>query len=318
MSLTSKTIWMDGAFVPYEKATLHFMTPGLHYGIGVFEGIRAYETARGPAVFRLEDHLERLLHSAHIMGFRDLPYGVDDLTEAVDGVITRNGFGACYIRPLLYLSGGGWNLNLDGGTASVGIAAWPWTNYLGEEHLEKGVRANVSSFTRLHPNAAMTKAKVSGHYANSFLAKTESVRLGFDEAILLDPQGYVAECTGENLFLVKDGALVTSPAAPILEGITRDSILSLAEDLDLPVVEKLISRDQLYAADEVFVSGTAAECVALREIDFRTIGDGVPGPITRRLQAAYHDAVRGRHPRSETWCHFVSRAANDLAKESAA
>ncbi len=161
MSLTSKTVWMNGAFVPFEKATLHFMTPGLHYGIGVFEGIRCYETARGPAVFRLEEHIERLLHSAHIMGFRDLPYGLDELVEAVDGTITRNGFGACYIRPLLYLSGGGWNLNLDGGTASVGIAAWPWTNYLGEEHLEKGVRANVSSFTRLHPNAAMTKAKAA-------------------------------------------------------------------------------------------------------------------------------------------------------------
>ncbi|HEV8268963.1 MAG TPA: aminotransferase class IV, partial [Thermoanaerobaculia bacterium] len=194
-------------------------------------------------------------------------------------------------------------------------AAWPWSNYLGDEARERGVRANVSSFTRHHPNATMTKAKVSGHYVNSFLAKTESVRLGFDEAILLDPQGYVAECTGENLFLVKDGALVTSPSAPILEGITRDTLVTLAKDLGLAVVERLVSRDQLYAADEVFVSGTAAECVALREIDFRRIGDGRMGPVTRRLQAAYHDAVRGRHPRSREWCHAV---ATSLAREPTA
>jgi branched-chain amino acid aminotransferase len=305
MTLESKTIWMDGEFVEFEKATLHFLTPGLHYGIGVFEGIRAYETKDGPAVFRLKEHVARFLHSASSLGFRDLPYTAEELIEAVVQTVLRNGFSDCYIRPLLWLSGGGWNLNVDGGTPRVGIAAWRWTNYLGADALQKGVRANVSSFTRHHPNVTLTKAKICGNYANSFLAKTESVRLGFDEAILLDPQGFVGECTGENLFLVKNGTIVTTPSAPILEGITRDSLVTLAQDLGHTVVERPVSRDQLYTADEVFVCGTAAECVALREIDFRRIGNGSTGPVTRDLQKAFHAAVRGEHPRSQEWCTWV-------------
>ncbi|MGZ5382208.1 MAG: aminotransferase class IV, partial [Thermoanaerobaculia bacterium] len=201
--MESKTIWLNGEFVDYEKATLHFLTPGLHYGIGVFEGIRCYGTADGPAIFRLKEHIARFFHSALCLGFRELPFSEEQIVEACAELVARNAFDDCYIRPLLYLasggSGGGWNLNLDGGSPAIGIAAWQWKNYLGAEALEKGVRANVSSFTRHHPNVTMTKAKISGSYANSFLAKTESVRLGFDEAIMLDPQGYVAECTGENL-----------------------------------------------------------------------------------------------------------------------
>ncbi|HSB35260.1 MAG TPA: branched-chain-amino-acid transaminase, partial [Thermoanaerobaculia bacterium] len=212
------------------------------------------------------------------------------------------------IRPLVYLTDGGWNLNLDAGRPQIGIAVWEWKAYLGEEARERGVRANVSSYTRHHPNVTATKAKISGNYVNSVLAKTESVRLGFDEAILLDPQGYVAECTGANLFLVRGGKIVTPPDAPVLEGITRDTIMTLAGDLGVEVVERPVSRDQLYIADEVFVCGTAAECVALREIDFRTIGAGTAGPVTRALQKAYHAAVLGKHERSADWCHPVRSA----------
>ncbi len=307
-TIETKTIWMNGEFVDAAQATVPFLTPGFHYGIGVFEGIRCYGTADGPSVFRLREHLVRLLDSARCLGFREVPWNADDLTEAVDETISRNGYDECYIRPLIWLDGGGWNLNLDGGTPRLGIAVWPWKNYLGAEALEKGVRANVSSYTRHHPNVTATKAKISGNYVNSFLAKTESVRLGFDEAIQLDPTGYVSECTGANIFLVRDGAIVTPPDGPVLEGITRDTLIRLAGDLGFSVEEKPVSRDQLYIADEVFICGTAAECVALREIDFRTIGSGVAGPVTRALQSAYHAAVRGEHPRSPDWSHLVAKA----------
>lgn len=306
MGMESKYIWMNGSLVEYEKATLHFLTPALHYGAGVFEGIRSYGTSSGPAVFRLREHLDRLVDSAHVFGFRSLPYSVEELTEAVKQVVSSNGFTSCYIRPLIYLTDGGWNLSVDGGKASVGIAAWQWDNYLGAEALEKGIRANITSFTRHHPNVMMTKAKITGNYSNSFLAKTESMRLGFDEAIMLDPQGFVAECTGENLFLVHKGKIYTPPLATVLEGITRDALITLANDLGYEVLERPISRDQLYTAEEVFVSGTAAECVALREIDFRTIGAGKMGPVTRSIQQAFQAAIRGNHPRSIEWLDYVN------------
>jgi branched-chain amino acid aminotransferase len=308
-TIETKTIWMNGEFVDAKDATVPFLTPGFHYGIGVFEGIRCYATVNGPAVFRLKEHVDRLLDSARCLGFREVPWSAADLISAIEETVVRNGYDECYIRPLMWLDGGGWNLNIDGGTPSLGIAVWPWKDYLGPDALKKGIRANVSSITRHHPNATATKAKISGNYVNSILAKTESVRLGFDEAVLLDPDGYVAECTGANIFLVRGGAVVTPPSAPILEGITRDSILTLASDLGLPVAEKPVSRDQLYIADEVFVCGTAAECVALREIDFRTIGSGEAGPVTRAIQDAFHAAVRGEHPRSGEWCHHVEKAA---------
>ncbi|MCI0706219.1 MAG: branched-chain amino acid transaminase [Ignavibacteriae bacterium] len=267
--------------------------------------MRSYATERGPAIFRLREHMERLVNSAKILGFRSLPYTAQELVEAAKRTVAANGYTECYIRPLVYLSGGGWNLNIDGGKPGVGIAVWEWNNYLGTEALERGVRANISSFTRHHPNVMMTKAKITGNYANSFLAKTESVRLGFDEAIMLDPQGYVAECTGENLFIVQRGAIYTPNLAPVLEGITRDSIIALAEDVGYAVVEAQVSRDQLYAADEVFVCGTAAECIALREIDFRVIGNGTMGPVTRSIQHAFQDAVHGKHARSAEWLDYV-------------
>ena len=305
MAMESKYIWMNGAMVPFEKATLHFLTPALHYGAAVFEGIRAYETPKGTAVFRLKEHTERLFDSARVFGFREIPWTVDQICDAIKQTVKANEFKDCYVRPLLYLDEGGWNLTVDAGKPSLAIAVWQWANYLGEEALAKGIRANISSFTRHHPNVMMTKAKVTGNYANSFLAKTESMRLGFDEAIMLDPQGYVAECTGENLFVVRNGRVITPSTAPVLEGITRQSIFTIATDLGYQVIEQPVSRDQLYIADEVFVCGTAAECVGLSEIDFRKIGEGKTGPITRAIQKVFHEAIHGKVAKYESWCDTV-------------
>lgn len=306
MSKESKFIWKNGELVPFEQATVHFLTPALHYGAAVFEGIRSYNAAKGPAIFRLREHVERLFDSAYIFGFRELPWTVDEVCEAHKETVRANGFADCYVRPLIYLDGGAWNLNVDNGQPALMIAVWEWNNYLGDEALAKGIRANISSFTRHHPNVMMTKAKISGNYANSILAKTESERLGFQEAILLDPQGYVAECTGENLFVIRNGRIITPSNAPVLEGITRHSIFTIATDLGYSVAEQPISRDQLYNADEVFVCGTAAEVIGLSEIDFRKIGDGMSGKITREIQNVYHDAIRGRNKKYEDWCDYVN------------
>lgn len=306
MGNESKYVWMDGELVDYVKATVPFLTSALHYGQGLFEGIRCYQTDKGPAVFRLKEHMQRLVDSAMIIGFKSLPYTAEELGEAVKKTIDANGFGDCYIRPLIYAGGPVLSLNLDATQAKVGIAAWDMGAYLGKEALENGIRAHVSSFTRHHPNVMMTKSKASGNYTNSTLAKTESVRLGFDEAILLDPQGYVAECSGENLFVVRKGKLYTTHTAAILEGITRDSILTICGDLGLTVVEQPVSRDQLYVADELFVCGTAAECVAIREVDYRTIGSGKMGPITQKIQVAFHETVRGKGKHSAEWLAYVN------------
>ena len=305
MGMESKYIWKNGELVEFEKATVHMLTAALHYGAAVFEGIRAYQTDKGPAVFRLREHAERLIESAEIFGFRNLPYTGDDITQAVKDTVRANGFSECYIRPLLYLTGGAWNLNIDAGRPEVMIAVWEWKNYLGEEALAKGIRANISSYTRHHPNVSMTKAKIAGNYVNSILAKTESERLGFQEAIMLDPQGYIAECTGENLFVVRKGKIFTPSTAPVLEGITRHSVSTIANDLGYEVAEAAISRDQLYNADEVFVCGTAAEVIGLCEIDFRKIGDGRSGKVTRDIQNVYHDAIRGKLAKYEHWCDYV-------------
>ena len=305
MGMESKYIWMDGELVAFEKATVHILNPAMHYGAAVFEGIRAYNTPKGPAVFRLREHAERLLDSAHVFGIREFAFTVDDIVKAVKDTVRANEFTDCYIRPLLYLKGGAWNLNVDAGQPALAIAVWQWSNYLGEEALAKGIRANISSYTRHHPNVSMTKAKIAGNYVNSFLAKTESERLGFQEAIMLDPQGYVGECTGENLFVVRHGKVITPVTAPVLEGITRHTIFTIAKDLGREVLERPISRDQLYTADEVFVCGTAAECIGLSEIDFRKIGDGKTGPVTREIQNVYHDLIRGKVAKYEDWCEYV-------------
>ena len=300
MANLAEYVWLDDELKDAAKSGVPIINAGLHYGFTVFEGIRCYATDRGPAVFRLEEHVDRLLDSALIVGFRDLPWTRDTLSEAIHKTIAANKFSACYIRPVIYLDGA-MNLVVDSGKPRLIIAVWEWTAFLGAEAKEHGVRANIASFTRLHPNIMMTKAKVAGNYVSSILAKTESHRAGFDEAIMLDPQGYVAECTGENIFLVRNDVIYTPSRGAILEGITRDSLMTLARDLGFTIVEEPISRDQLYIADEVFVCGTAAEVVGLREIDFRKIGNGRTGPITRALQAEFEKLTSGRHERSAAW-----------------
>ena len=297
-------IWTDDRLRDSKDGNIPFINAGLHYGISVFEGIRSYATENGAAIFRLEEHVDRLLNSAHILGFRDLPFSRAQLMDAIRQTVAANGFAACYIRPLIFLDGG-MSMVVDAGKPRLVIAVWEWKTFFSEEAKERGIRANISSLTRLHPNVSMTKAKISGNYVGSVMAKTESVRMGFDEAIMLDPAGYVAECTGENLFVVRGAVIYTVPKSSILEGITRDSIITLAQDLGYSVAEEPISRDQLYISDEVFVSGTAAEVVAIREIDFRTIGNGKAGPVTRALQQEFDKLTSGKHRRSKEWLSHV-------------
>jgi branched-chain amino acid aminotransferase len=304
MSYQSEYIWSDGNLVPYDDAKIHILTSSLHYGFGAFEGIRAYATDQGSAVFRLHDHYERFLNSVRVLGVRKFPFNVEELRDATHEVILANGFQSCYIRPLLYFVGS-FSLNLDQTKPHVAISAWEWGTYLGEGVLEKGVHMGVSSFTRHHANVNMTKAKITGNYANSVLAKTDAVRNGFDEAIMLDPEGYVAECTGENLFLVKNGEIYTPPKAAILEGITRDSVITLAKDLGYRVIEEGISRDQLYTADEIFACGTAAEVTPVTRVDHRMVGNGKRGPVTDNLQELFFQTVEGKGKRSLEWLDFV-------------
>jgi branched-chain amino acid aminotransferase len=296
----ARYIWIQDALRPASEGVVPFLSAGMQFGFSVFEGIRCYSTDKGPAVFRLDEHVERLMDSAHIVGFRELPVNVEKVKRAILQTIAANEFSACYIRPMIYLDGA-MMMTIEDGQPRFVVAVWEWGNFLGGEAKERGIRANIASFTRLHPNIMMTKAKVSGNYVSSILAKTESKRAGFDEAIMLGPDGYVAECTGENLFLVRNKVVYTSPRAGILEGITRDTLITLARDLGYVVVEEPISRDQLYIADEVFVCGTAAEVIGLREIDFRVIGDGKAGPVTRALQQEFDKLVNGRHARSAEW-----------------
>ena len=302
--MKSDYVWINGELVPYEKATVHFLSPTMHYGLGVFEGIRCYDTPTGAAVFRLRDHMKRFLDGSRIFGLLELPYDIDQLTEATKKTIRANGFSACYVRPLLYLDGP-LGLNLDTSQPQVGIATWEWGPYLGEDALELGVHMMVSSFTRHHINVSMTKAKICGNYANSVLAKTLALRSGYDEAIMLDSQGYVAECSGENLFMVRDNLIYTPYRAAVLEGITRDSVITILEDMGHQVVQEPITRDQLYIADEVFVCGTAAEVTPVRAIDFRNIGDGRRGQVTKTVQESFFETASGNGQRSKEWLDYV-------------
>ena len=296
-------IWMDGGLVDWDDANIHILTHSLHYGSGVFEGIRAYATAQGPAVFRLTDHINRLFDSARVY-LIDIPYSVDDLVEAVKETVRVNALESCYIRPIVYLGYGEMGLNPLPCPVRVSIAVWPWGTYLGDEGLRNGVRCKISSWQRHDPNAVPVASKGTGMYGNSSLAKVEALKAGYDEAILLSPQGYVSECTGENLFVIKHGRLLTPPtAAGALEGITQDSVTTIARDLGYDVVDANLLRTDLYLADEAFLTGTAAEVVPIRSVDDREIGR--PGPVTRSIQETYFAAVRGEVDRYKDWLDYV-------------
>ena len=297
-------IWMNGQLVDWDLANVHVLTHTLHYGNGVFEGIRAYETDNGPAVFRLTPHIERLFRSAKILCI-DIPYSVDELVDAVKETVNVNNLPSCYIRPLAYLSYGEMGLNPLPCSVDVAIATWPWGAYLGDEGINSGVRMMISSWQRHDPNAMPPAAKGCGHYINSQMAKVQAVRAGYDEAILLSPQGYVSECTGENLFLVRNGVIVTPPtSAGALEGITQDSVRQIALDLGIEYREGNILRSDLYTAEEAFLSGTAAEVVPIKSVDDREIGD--PGPVTRAIQERFFEAVRGKRPEYSDWNEYVT------------
>lgn len=293
-------IWLDGQWLPWRDAKVHVLTHTLHYGYGCFEGIRAYATASGPALFRLYEHLRRLADSAHILAI-DLPYGRAELAAVCREAVARNGLDSGYVRPLVFLGAEKLGVDPAGAATHVAVAAWPWGAYLGGEALERGIRARVSSYARHHPNVQMCRAKAISSYANSILAVREARRDGYDEAILLDTDGHVAEGSSENLFLVRDGAVWQPDTTSALDGITRRTICTLAAEMGLPVGSKRLTRDELLCADEIFLTGTAAEVTPVIEVDGRRIGDGVPGPLTRRLQAAYLDCVHGRAAAHADW-----------------
>lgn len=296
----SEKIWMDGEFVNWEDAKVHVLTHSLHYGLAAFEGIRCYKGRNGSAIFRLQEHVDRLFESAHI-AMLTIPYDRKQVSDAIVETVRVNRLEACYIRPLVFLGYGTMGLYPGDNPVRLAIAAWRWGAYLGEEALSQGIRAKVASFTRHHVNAALTRAKISGQYVNSILAKCEVKAAGYDEAILLDTEGYVAEGTGENVFIVRKGQLKTTPLTSVLEGITRNSVLQLAREQKVPVVEERFTRDDMYVADEMFLTGTAAEITPVREVDGRRIGKHVPGPITKALQQSFFDIVRGEDQSHEAW-----------------
>jgi branched-chain amino acid aminotransferase len=296
-------IWMDGTLVDWDDARIHVLTHTLHYGSGVFEGVRAYATADGPAVFRLTDHIRRLFDSAAMLMI-EVPFSIEQIVEAVKETVRVNNVESCYIRPLIYLGYGEMGLNPLPCPVNVSVAVWPWGTYLGEEGIKHGVRMKISSWRRQDPNIIPPAAKVTGLYVNSSLAKVEALKCGYDEAILLNPQGYVSECTGENIFVVKGGRIITPPlAAGALDGITRDSVWTIANDLGYEVVEENLLRSDLYTADEAFLTGTAAEVVPIRSVDDRMIGE--PGEMTRKIQETYFAAIRGEVEAYKGWLEYV-------------
>ncbi len=296
-----KKIWLDGKLLDWDAANVHILTHTLHYGLGVFEGIRCYRTAAGgSAVFRLKEHVGRLFQGAHITQI-EIPHTKDRIASAILETLRANGLQEGYIRPIVFIGDGAMGLYATDNPIRVAIIVWPWGAYLGEEGLERGVRAKISSFTRHHVNVSMTKAKVCGYYVNSILAKREVMKDGYDEAILLDTEGYVAEASGENLFMVRAGKLRTPPLTSVLMGITRDTILRIAADKGIPIEEQRFTRDELYMADEAFLTGTAAEVTPIREVDNRQIGEGRRGPTTQFLQASFFDIVKGKNPKYRDW-----------------
>lgn len=304
--MVSKTdkIWMDGKFVDWDNAKVHVLTHTLHYGLGVFEGIRCYETKRGPAIFKLNEHVDRLFNSAHIF-LMDIPYSRKEIADAIIETVRINKKRECYIRPLVYIGYGAMGLYPKENPVNVTIAVWPWGAYLGDDGLSRGIRVKTSSFIRNHVNANMTRGKVCGYYVNSQLAKKEAISCEYDEALLLDTEGYVSEGSGENIFMVKGGVLKTTPLTSVLEGITRNSIMEIATNVKVRVAEERFTRDELYIAEEAFFTGTAAEVTPIREIDGRMIGSGKPGRLTRELQSIFFDIVKGKKKKYDSWLTYV-------------
>ncbi len=299
-----KKIWMDGKFVDWADAKVHILTHTLHYGTGAFEGIRCYKTKKGSAVFRLQEHVDRLFDSCHILNIKP-PFSHMQISKAIIDTIKINKLKECYIRPLVYIGYGAMGLYPKGNPINVAIAVWPWGAYLGEEGLKNGIRVKVSSFARLHVNVTMTKSKTCGDYVNSTLAKSEAIACGYDEAVILDTSGFVSEGTGQNIFILRNGVLITPPLPAVLEGITRKSIIEMAQKEKIKVVETNITRDEVYIADEAFFTGTAAEVTPIREIDGRTIGKGNPGPVTKKLQDLFFKIVKGEAAAYKSWLTYI-------------
>jgi branched-chain amino acid aminotransferase len=298
-------IWMDGKLIPWEEANVHILTHSLHYGLAVFEGIRCYLCHDGKsAVFRLREHVDRLFDSAQIGNIR-IPYSKREISEACKETLKVNQLKEGYIRPLVFIGEGVMGVYPGDNPIRVAIATWSWGAYLGEEALEKGIRIKVSSYTRHHVNVMMTKAKICGNYVNSVLAKREVMKMGYDEALMLDTEGYVSEASGENIFMVKNGVLKTTPLTSILPGITRDSVIQIAKSKKIKMLEERFTRDELYTAQEAFFTGTAAELTPIREVDDRIIGNGKPGPITRELQGTFFDIVKGKNPEYKEWLDYL-------------
>ena len=297
----TERVWHNGRLIPWDDANVHILTHTLHYGLGVFEGIRCYQSDSGAGnVFRLREHVERLFNSARIVEI-EMSYSRDAIEGAILDTLRANRMSEGYVRPLVYLGAGAMGLLPKDNPTQVAIVVWPWGAYLGEEGLERGIRAKVSSYARHHPNVSMTKSKTCGDYVNSILAKREVTRLGYDEAIMLDTNGLVSECSGENIFIVRRGMLKTPPLVSVLEGITRDSVIRIARDKGIEVIEQSITRDEVYTADEMFLTGTAAEITPVREVDDRTIGAGARGSFTKTIQSTFFDAVKGRDRKYESW-----------------
>jgi branched-chain amino acid aminotransferase len=300
-------IWYDGKMVPWRDATTHVLTHTLHYSMGVFEGVRCYATDKGPAIFRLRDHTNRLFRSARIFGMK-IPFTPDVISEAQQSCVRDNRLDACYIRPIAFYGSEAMGVAARSNPVRVAIAAWPWGAYLGAEGLEKGIRVRTSSYTHHHPNTTMGGAKAVTNYAVSILANQEATTDGYEEAMMLDPQGYICQGSGENVFIVRDGKLSTPDlAGGALAGITRDTVMTFANELGIPVQERRITRDEVYVADEAFFTGTAAEITPIREFDNRPIGNGTRGPITTKLQSMFFDTVNGRDPKHAGWLTYVER-----------
>jgi branched-chain amino acid aminotransferase len=302
--LKTDKIWMDGELTDWDNANVHIFTHTLHYGLGIFEGIRCYETETGSAIFRLEEHVQRLFKSAHIFMLK-IPFTKEEITKAIIETIKVNKLKECYIRPLVYIGNGGMGLYVKDNPVKVAIAVWPWGSYLGDDGISNGIRVKTSSFVRGHVNSNMARAKVCGYYVTSQLAKREAISCGFQEALFLDTEGYVSEGSGENVFIARNDALKTTPLTSILEGITRDSVIRIANDEGIDIIESRFTRDEVYICDEALFTGTAAEITPIVELDSRTIGTGKPGNITKRIQDIFFDTVKGKNKKYSNWLTYI-------------